>query len=355
MKKLTFAIILFFNLSNSIAQIKPIIRLPKTDDNKILPIVTLDEGLVAATESIIAKMKEVVNKANGFKNDKLTEVYNSTKVKGYYRNTNNVNGAIYYNPLRKKSVFIYGEIRKFFDTQGGSNSYIDYPVNDISNIKSGFDGQYGESATFEGACVTVNSKRKLQAVFGEVYEKYRMLGGATSNLGFPVSDRAKYASTAYAQVFEGGIIIINNTTAYVITGAMAKKYNYADCGLPLGDAVTEKTGSQLKLLTIVTTQKFEKNTIVSSTKTKACFVKNDIYKKWMTYGNAINNTCGLPTSDAVENVGMTAQNFEKGLMLLVNGKVTFVPDDSEKNTQENNKIRQTNRLDIIKFAPIKIQ
>ena len=52
---------------------------------------------------------------------------------------------------------------------------------------------------------------------------------------------------------------------------------------------------------------------------------------------------------------MTAQNFEKGLMLLVNGKVTFVPDDNEKNTEENNKIRQTNKLNTIKFTPIKLQ
>jgi uncharacterized protein with LGFP repeats len=373
MKKILSVITVIAVLNNCIAQTPPI-RIPKTgankdavnqgntqvpigtikkDEQKLLPIVQLDAGIVAATESIMAKMKEVVIKANGFKDDKLTEVFNSTKVKGYYRNTNGANGIIYYNTARKKSIFIYGEIRKFYDSQGGSDSYIDYPVNDITNVKSGFDGQYGEYAMFEGACITVNSKRKLQVVFGSIYEKYRTLGAALSNLGFPVSDRVKYTTSSYAQVFDGGMIITNNNAAFSVLGSIFRKYTYADCGLPLDDATSEKANS--KVVFTVTTQHFEKNVIVSSTKTSPCFVKNDIYKKWMTYGNSINNSCGLPTSDAVDNGAMTAQNFENGLMLSVNGKVTFVPDDNEKNTQENNKIRQTNKLNTIKFTPVKLQ
>ena len=321
----------------------------KMDEQKISPVIQLNQGLVTATESIMAKMKEVVNKANGFKDDKLTEVFNSAKIKGYYRNTNAVNGVIYYNPVRKKSVFIYGDIRNFFDTQGGCDSYIDFPVNDMSIVKSGFDGQYGENATFENACITVNASRKLYPVFGLIYEKYRTLGGVSSNLGFTASDRVNYTKTSYAQVFDGGIIIANNNTAFTISGSMYKKYNYAACGLPLADATTEKANN--KVVFTVTTQKFEKNTIISSTKTPACLVKNEIYKKWILYGNSIENSCGLPTSDAVDNGAMTAQNFEKGLMLLVNGKVTFVPDDNEKNAEENNKIRQQNKLQVIKFLP----
>ena len=155
MKKILSVIAAIAILNNCVAQIPPI-RIPKAgankdavnqggnqvpigavkkDEQKILPIVQLDAGIVAATESIMAKMKEVVVKANGFKDDKLTEVFNSIKVKGYYRNTNGANGVIYYNTARKKSVFIYGDIRKFYDSQGGSNSYIDYPVNDATILK----------------------------------------------------------------------------------------------------------------------------------------------------------------------------------------------------------------------------
>ncbi len=324
----------------------------KKDEQTFKPIVQLDGEIVAATESILAKMQEVVNKANGFKDNKLTEVYNSSKVKGYYRNTNNADGAIYYNPMRKKSVFIYGEVRKFFDSQGGVDSYIDYPLFDVGIIKSGIGGEVGQQAIFEGACVTINSKQKLYAVFGQVYTKYRNTGAAASYLGFAASDRVKYASYAYAQLFDGGMIITNNNDAFIVKGKIKEKYNYKDCGLPLADATTEK-GNNIVVL-MVTTQKFEKNVIISSSKTPACFIKNEIYKKWMTYGNTVNNSCGLPTSDGVENGAMIAQNFEKGLMLLVNGKVTFVPDDNEKNTEENNKIRETNKLGVIKFAPLKI-
>ncbi len=323
----------------------------KKDEKTIIPITQLDGEIVAATESILAKMQEVVNKANGFKDNKLTEVFNSSKLKGYYRNTNNNNGAIYYNSFRKKSVFIYGEIRKFFDSQGGTESYIDFPVNDITTSKSGFDGQYGEYAMFEGACIAIDSKKKLQAVFGYIYDRYRNLGTVTSKLGFPISERVKYSSSSYAQMFEGGMIVTSGSNSFLITGRMKEKYNYQDCGLPLGDAITEKANSMVVMM--VTTQKFEKCVIVSSSKTPACFVKNEIYKKWITYGNSTSNSCGLPTSDAAENGSLLAQNFEKGLMLLVNGKVTFVPDDNEKNTEENNKIRQQSKLGGIKFAPIK--
>jgi hypothetical protein len=323
----------------------------KKEEQTVKTIIPLDEGLVAATESIQAKMKEVVSKANGFKDDKLTEVYNNTKVKGYYRNTNNVDGAIYYNTLRKKSVFIYGDVRKFYDSQGGANSYMNFPVSDLNIVKSGIGGEVGQQAIFENACVTINSQRKLQVVFGQVYEKYRSVGGATSYLGFAASDRVKYTSASYAQMFDGGIIITNNNDALIVKGKIKEKYNYKDCGLPLADATTEKGNSIIVF--IVNTQKFEKCTIISSNKTSACFVKNEIYKKWMTYGNTVNNSCGLPTSDAAENGSMTAQNFEKGLMLLVNGKVTFIPDDNEKNTEDNNKIRETNKLGIIKFTPLK--
>lgn len=315
------------------------------------PVVKLDEALVAATESIQSKMKEVVGKANGFKDDKLNETYNSAKNKGYYRNTNNADGAIYYNPLRKKSVFIYGAIRKYFDSQGGTDSYLNFPVNDLSVLKSGFDGQYGEFSSFEDACISVNAKKELHAVFGLIYEKYRNMGGPSSKLGFALSDQVKYSTSSYAQIFEGGMIIRNKTAAFLVTGKIKEKYNYADCGLPLEDAVSEKVDS--KVVSFATTQKFEKYVIVSSTKTPACFVKNEIYKKWMTYGNAINNSCGLPTSDAADNSSLVAQNFENGLMLLVNGKVTFVPDDNEKNTEDNNKIRQTIKLTPIKFGAIK--
>jgi hypothetical protein len=324
----------------------------KKDEKKIIPITQLDGEIVAATESILAKMQEVVNKANGFKDNKLTEVYNSSKVKGYYRNTNNLNGAIYYNTFRKKSVFIYGEIRKFFDSQGSSNSYIDFPVNDIAILKSGFDGQYGEYAMFEGACITIDSKKKLQAVFGYIYDRYRSLGGVTSKLGFPISERVKYTSNAYAQLFEGGMIVNSGINSFLITGKIKEKFNYQDCGLPLADANSEKANSLVVLM--VNTQKFEKNVIVGSSKTPACFVKNEIYKKWITYGNSTSNGCGLPISDAADNGSLIAQNFEKGLMLMVNGKVTFVPDDNEKNAEENNKIRQQNKLSVIKFAPLKI-
>jgi hypothetical protein len=373
MKKITSAIVLLLSVTISFAQILKPVRIQKTEANKeavnqankpvatdafkkeeqtIKPIIQLDETLVAATESIQAKMKDVVNKANGFKDDKLTEVINSTKVKGYYRNTNNADGAIYYNPVRKKSVFIYGEVRKFYDSQGGCASYMDYPVSDVTIVKSGIGGEVGQQAVFENACITINPQRKLQVVFGQVYEKYRSVGGATSNLGFAASDRVKYTSNSYAQLFDGGMIITNNNDAFIVKGKIREKYNYKDCGLPMADATTEKGNSIMVF--IVNTQKFEKYVIVSSTRTPACFVKNEIYKKWMTYGNTVNNTCGLPTSDAADNGSMTAQNFEKGLMLLVNGKVTFVPDDNEKNTEENNKIRETNKLGTIKFTPLKI-
>ena len=108
--------------------------------------------------------------------------------------------------------------------------------------------------------------------------------------------------------------------------------------MPLED---EKGNSVMNMAT----QKFEKGTIVYGTKTGAWFVQGGILQKWYDLGGGgVNNTTGLPTSEQAVNISMLAQNFEKGLMLSVNGKVTFVPDDNEKNKSENNKIRETIRI-----------
>jgi hypothetical protein len=364
-KKISFAIICFCIYNISYAQLTvvplpetkppPIKRKytePKKEQEKvgavIQPIV-INEDYVAAFKSINEKMKDVLTKGNGFKDAQLTPMNNPKGIPGYYRNTNNNNGVIINSHKDITSYFLYSETRKKYFSLGAENSAIGYPTSDEKFLESKPTNKYGYYTLFDNGCFSSLTKNNIYVVSGVLFDKYANMGGPTSSLGFAISNMVNYVNGFNAQRFENGMVIANNYDAFYISGAIAQRYNLKDCGLPTADPVTEKNQSQI--VHIITSQSFEKGAIITSNKKGTFFMPKAIYNKWLTYGSTGNaNTCGLPTSEAAVSATMTAQNFEKGLMLLVNGKATFVPDDNPKNQHDNNKIRKT-----IKFPILKIQ
>ena len=299
-----------------------------------------DPEFEAATKSILEKMKEVFSYANGFKDALPVKTKSYYGTVGYFQNTNAANGVIFYNAASKISYFIGAGTRLKYASMTAEGSTLGLPASDLKNVRSGVDKNFGIYVTFENGAICTPPGKPAIAIVSPVYGKYNNMGGPASRLGWPTMEWSSFVGRAneYYQLFQGGAFWGNKNTAYSIYGAVAKKFNKSIHGMPLED---EKGNSVMNMAT----QKFEKGTIVYGTKTGAWFVQGGILQKWYDLGGGgVNNTTGLPTSEQVVNGSMIAQNFEKGLMLSVNGKVTFVPDDNEKNKTENNKIRETIRI-----------
>ena len=299
-----------------------------------------DPELDAATKSITEKMKEVLNTANGFKDASPVKTKSYYGTVGYFLNTNGANGVIFYNATSKMSYFIGGGTRLKYASMTAEGGTLGLPASDIKNVRSGVDKNFGIYATFENGAICTPPGKPAIAIVSPVYGKYNNMGGAASQLGWPTMEWSSFLGrpNEYFQTFQGGAFWGNKDIAYSMHGAIAKKFNKGIHGMPLED---EKGNSVMNLAT----QKFEKGTIVYGPKTGAWFVQGAILQKWYDLGGGgVNNTTGLPTGEQAVSATITAQNFEKGLMLLVNGKVTFVPDDTDKNKSDNNKIRQTIRI-----------
>lgn len=328
MKKLLTGLFILMCLQ-TMAQTPPQIRRRNTDPE-----------LDAATQSILEKMKEVFGSANGFKDASPVKTKSLYGTVGYFQNTNGANGVIFFNAASKISYFIGGGTRLKYASITAEGGTLGLPASDIKNVRSGVDKNFGLYATFEGGAICTPAGKPAIAIVNPVYHKYNNMGGPASELGWPTMEWSSFLGRAneYFQTFQGGAFWGNKDNAYSMHGAVAKKFNKSIHGMPLED---QKGNSVMNM----STQKFEKGTIVYGPKTGAWFVQGAILQKWYELGGGgVNNTTGLPTGDQAGNETMTAQNFEKGLMLLVNGKVTFVPDDSEKNKSDNNKIRQTIRI-----------
>ena len=295
-----------------------------------------------ARRSISQKLEEVLSSANGLKDAdpiKTTGVNNNT---GYYQNTNNNDGIIYWFDVYRESTYTYGSIRKKYTELGAEKSQLGFPTSDIrTSVKSGADSNIAVYAAFENGQIIQHAGHPPYAVVGIIFRKYGNMGGHSSVLGFPMSRWQSFLGrkNQYFQMFQGGAFWGDGLgNAWVMHGPILKKWDKAKHGLPLEDL---KGNSVLNMQS----QKFEKGVLVHSAKTGAWFVQGDFLQKWYALGGGgVNTTTGLPISDEVGGALYVAQDFEKGLMIFANGEAKFLPDNSEKNKSDNNKTRQTIRL-----------
>lgn len=332
MRKIIYCLVLFITVKQAIAQNPPPIHKQEVDK--------VTQAAIKMTER---KMVDVLKAANGFKDATVTKTKGKYIPTAFYRNTNGADGIIYAYSSDNTGMntsflgyFLHSDIRKKYTELGAENSYLGLPNSDITNVRSGADKYFGLYSTFENGCISKIPNTPACAVSGDVYHKYVNMGGPASQIGFPTSNWTSFLgrNNQFFQTFQGGTFWSDGKTVYLMHGAILKKWNITAYGLPLEDV---KGNSVFNM----ESQKFEKGTIVSGTKTGAWLMKGAILNKWYELGLA---TCGLPISEEATNGSMTAQNFEKGLMLLVNGKASFVADDNEKNKTDNNKIRQTIRI-----------
>lgn len=305
----------------------------------------IDKETEAAIKMTERKMIEVLKMGNGFKDATVTKTKGKYIPTAFYRNTNGADGIIYAYSSDNTSMntsflgyFIHGDIRKKYFEVGAEKSDLGLPVSDLTNIRSGANQYFGLYSTFENGAICKAANTPSCVITGLIYQKYKNMGGPTSQMGFAISNYASFLgrTNQYFQTFQGGSFWGNGKTAYMMHGDILKKWNVSTYGLPLEDIKGNSVFS-------MESQRFEKGTIISGTKTGAWLVKDPILNKWNELGG-VAGICGLPISEEATNGSITAQNFEKGLMLLVNGKVSFVADDNEKNKTDNNKIRQKIRI-----------
>jgi uncharacterized protein with LGFP repeats len=329
MKKIILAALFFANVTQSIAQPPPIRQKGNTD-----PL------FAEAKKSNELKMKEVLAIANGFKDLNPVKVKSKYDTDGYYQATNGGDGYIFYIAKLKTSVFSYGVIRKKHVELGLEQGVLGFPTADSKTVKSGFSKATVVYAPFENGAICFKPGMQPIAILPAAIWKYNNMNGPQSDLGYPTSEYTSFLGrdNQYFQNFENGAFWGDKDKAYSMHGAIWKKFNVAKHGMPVED---EKGNSVMHAATL----KCAKGTIVWGEKSGAWFIQEPFLAEWYKLGSvAPDSKTGMPTSDPSVGDAMTAQNFEKGLMLLVSGKVTFVPDDSEKNKADNNKIRQTIRI-----------
>ena len=153
------------------------------------------------------------------------------------------NGNIYWTPtlgavaVPRDIVIKWGEHR-------WEHGFLGYPTGDAVGEAGGFIQQ------FQGGTIVRNAKNENYIVHGAIGAKYAALGGATSPLGYPVSDEIPLEGGAF-QRFEKGNIYWSPTTgaAVIYYGAIfdawgAKGWERGEYGYPTKDQASIAAGGE---------------------------------------------------------------------------------------------------------------
>ena len=144
------------------------------------------------------------------------------------------NGRIHYHPATGAHAVI-GPLAAEYDSIGGETSILGYPVGDRYATAWG-----GWTQAFQYGRIHYHQATGAHAVAAEIGGTYDSVGGETSVLGYPISDRYPTAWGGWTQAFQYGRIHFHQATgAHVVRGVVSAAYDSVlgergELGYPVG-------------------------------------------------------------------------------------------------------------------------
>lgn len=183
-----------------------------------------------------------------------------TNPDGVGRRSEFVNGFIYWHP-RTGAHSVSVPVSTVWQRHGWENGFLGYPTTSDLSLGNQWYVQH-----FEGGHVyTHNALPATQAsIQGAIYDKWQSMGGHNSALGFPISDElATPDGIGRYNVFEGGMIYwtpqhgAHAVSQGVLFSWAAQGYERSPYGYPVDDSFVNDEGVQ--------EQRFENGTIYADT------------------------------------------------------------------------------------------
>jgi hypothetical protein len=203
---------------------------------------------------------------------------------------------------------------KWMSLSKGQQRYLGFPVKDSFQ-----PAPRNEAAYFEKGAIVARANGKAYWMRGELYARYRDLGGVDGFLGLPVSDEERTAKGGRRVRFDKGDLYWHNDIgARTIYGAIRNRWQALGgaggfLGLPLTDELpVMKDGKEIGRF-----NRFQGGTIYWSPRTGAWDVYGDIRKTWEDEYGGATGRLGFPTSGetSTPHSGGRFNNFEEGILV----------------------------------------
>lgn len=250
------------------------------------------------------------NKLGSILTDRVVEFDSTPRIWQTFQN-----GTIIWTSQTGAHPVFYGDIYNRWRKLGGSTGVMGVPVG-VETVESS-DSRSWQSFR-NGVVIYSNSTGAWDLQNGPILNKWRSSGGSMGYLGKPTSG-VVISNNMRKQAFERGIIIRRNVSspAYIIRNDIYNLWNSDQhqkvLRLPIGDQVTESSDGRVW-------QYFDGGIAIHTSNT--FFIKNgSFYNEWRRNGGS-NGSLGKPTSNQIAEPGRSWQSFERGIVIQKTGSST---------------------------------
>ena len=217
----------------------------------------------------------------GYPTTNLTRVSDGS---GYYNKFEN--GVIYVGPGGTHAVA--GGFRDKLSSIGGALGPLGYPTSGSRETAGGV----GRYQLFQSGSMWFSWGTGVHWLKGAISTKYREFGGATSELGFPTTDTGGIAGGALNRFEKGAIYSKGGAGTRAVTGTFYNKYRAVgeaggDLGFPTSDRMTQGSGFRMT---------FEAGEIAFRRDVSLAEVHGRIVTKWRAKGS-YGGPLGWPIQD----------------------------------------------------------
>ncbi len=210
-----------------------------------------------------------------------------------------------------------GRIGGLYEAGGGSAGPLGLPTGGEKALPNGM----GRFQTFQKGIIYWSPQTGAASVRGAIKDAYAKQGFEKGPLRLPTGEERKTPKkTGAVQAFQGGTMLFSPATgAHFVAGKIAEKYaangwENGFLGFPKTNEIAIKDGGRVVV--------FEGGNIYWTPVTGAVVIKNgqimDAYKE----AGYEKGKLGYPTGDEHKIPGGVQQNFQFGVIKVVNGKVT---------------------------------
>jgi beta propeller repeat protein len=161
-------------------------------------------------------------------------------------------------------------------TRNGGSTILGYPVNKVHRWQSGYIQDFHGGEGYEGAIMHPDGVNESFAVYGCIWSKYLIMGGAGGPLGYPATDETEGPASS-------------------VTSALCRYNKFK------GGAIVHRKATGI----------YESKTV---------FLGHGIFNKWEQLGYGASRL-GLPVTDEYKNAsGYPQVDFEAGYITTLDGK-----------------------------------
>lgn len=216
-------------------------------------------------------------------------------------------GTIVWTSTSGAQPVLYGEVYNRWKALGGSNGLLGVPTS-ITTTET--DKRTWQSFR-NGTIIHSQSTGAWELQNGPIFDKWRAAGGSLGSLGKPTSS-VIISNSMRKQLFEHGAIARRNVSspAHIIQGEIYKTWNspnnQAILKSPSGEQVIEPSDGRIW-------QYFDGGLVVHTNQTFIVKV-GAFHNAWKSIGGS-NGSLGKPTSNQISENGRNWQSFERGILI----------------------------------------